>query len=46
MGSAKCATENHQILQKLQENEENLVLFTVILMAAFGTKNFHSALVV
>ena len=28
-----------------EENEENLAIFTVILMAAFGTKNVHSALV-
>ena len=34
--------KNHQILQKLFENEENLVIFTIILMAAFGTKNVHS----
>ena len=27
----------------MQENEENVALFTVILMAAFGTKNVHSA---
>ena len=35
--------KNHQVLKKLQENEENLAIFTVILMAAFGTKNVHSA---
>ena len=33
--------KNHQ---KLRENEENLAIFTVILIAAFGTKNVHSAL--
>ena len=45
MESAKCCRtrKNNQILQKLQENEENLAIFTVILMAAFGTKNVHSA---
>ena len=39
-----CRTwKNHQILQKLFENEENLVIFTVILMAAaFGMKDVHS----
>ena len=37
-------SEKHQILQKLQVNEENLAIFTVILMAAFGTKNVHSAM--
>ena len=37
-----CRTwKNHQILRKLRENEENLAIFTVILMAAFGTKNAH-----
>ena len=30
---------------KLQENKENLTIFTVILMASFGTKNVHSAIV-
>ena len=35
--------KNHQILQKLLENEENLVIFTIILMAAaFGMKDVHS----
>ena len=33
--------KNHQ---KLQENEENLANFTIILMATFGTKNVHSVL--
>ena len=40
-----CRTmKNHQISQKLLENEENLAMCTVILMAAFGTKNVHSAM--
>ena len=39
-----CTTrKNHQ---KLQENDENLAIFTVILMATFGTKNVHSAMLV
>ena len=39
-----CRTrKNNQIQQKLWENEENLAIFTVILMAAFGAKNVHSA---
>ena len=37
--------KNHQIQQKLLENEEKLAIFTLILMAAFGTKNVHSAVV-
>ena len=37
-------SEKHQILQKVQENEENLAIFTIILMTAFGTKNVHSAM--
>ena len=28
----------------MQENEENLAIYTVILMAGFGTKNVHSAM--
>ena len=41
-----CRTQkNHRVLQKLQKNEENLAIFTVILMAAFGTKNVHSGMV-
>ena len=28
----------------LRENEENLAIFTVILMAAFGTKNVDSVM--
>ena len=40
-----CRTQkNHQTQQKLRENEENLAIFTVILMATFGTKNVHSAI--
>ncbi len=40
-----CRTrKNHQILQKLWENEENLAIFIIILMAAFGTKKVHSAM--
>ena len=39
-----CRTQkNHKILQNFRGNEENLANFTVILMAAFGTKNVHSA---
>ena len=34
-------SENHEIWQKLIENEENLAIFTVILMATFRTKNVH-----
>ena len=38
-----CSTQkNHQIKQKFGENEENLAIFTIILMTAFGTKNIHS----
>ena len=36
--------KTHQILQKLQENEENLAIFTLILMVALGTQNVHSAM--
>ena len=32
------------IWQKLRENGENLAIFTIILMATFGTKNINSAL--
>ena len=41
-----CRTwKNHQIIQqKLRENEEILTIFTVILMAALGTKNVDSAM--
>ena len=30
--------------QKIWGNEENIAIFTVILIAAFGTKKVHSAL--
>ena len=46
MESAKCAAELEKIIKYSKdfgENEENLVIFTVILMAAFGTKSVHSA---
>ena len=46
MESAKCAAELGKIIKyskKLWENEENLAIFTLILMASFGTKNVHSA---
>ena len=40
-----CRTrKNHQIQQKLQENEGNFAIVTIILMADFGTKNVHSAM--
>ena len=45
MESAKCAAELGKIMKYSQncgENEEKLAIFTVILMAAFGTKNVHS----
>jgi len=44
--NGECRTwKYHQILQKMQENEESLAIFTVsILMATFGTKNVHSVL--
>ena len=31
-------------IAKIWGNEENLAIFTIILMAAFGTKNVHSAM--
>ena len=38
-----CRTrKNHQILQQFGGNEENHAMVTIILMAAFGTKNVHS----
>ena len=49
MDSAKCVAELRKIIKYSKncgENEENLVIFTVILMAAFGTKNVHSVLAV
>ena len=47
MESVKCAAELGKIIKynkNCGENEENLAIFTVILMAAFGTKNVHSAM--
>ena len=35
--------KNHQIYQKLQENEENLAFLQLFKMATLGTKNVHSA---
>ena len=35
--------KNNQIYQQFGENEENLALFTIILMVGFGTKSVHSA---
>ena len=47
---AKCASaELGKIInfcKKFGENEENLANFTIILMAAFGTKNVHSVMLV
>ena len=36
--------KNHQIQQKFWENEENLAIYTIILMATFEIKNVQSAL--
>ena len=47
MQIAKCAAELGEIIKYSKncgENEENPAIFTIILMAAFGTKNVHSAL--
>ena len=47
MEIAKCAAELGKIIKYsiiCGENEENLAIFTIILMAAFGTKNVHSAI--
>ena len=41
MHGRRGTRKNHQ---KLRKNEENLAIFTIILMAAFGTKNVHSAI--
>ena len=46
MENAKCSAEHGKIIicsKNCGENEENLAIFTVILMAAFGAKNVHSA---
>ena len=47
MESAKCAAEELGKIIKYSKNcrekEENLAIFTVILMASFETKNVHSA---
>ena len=46
MESAKCDAELTKIIKYSKncgENEENLAIFNVILMATFGTKNVHSA---
>ena len=44
--SAKSASELGKII-KIQQNfggnEENLAIFTIILMAAFGSKNVHNS---
>ena len=47
MESAKCAVELGKIIKYSKycgENQENLAIFSIILMAAFGTKNVHSAI--
>ena len=47
MESAKCAAELRKIIKYSKncgENDENLAIFTLILMATFGTKSVHSAL--
>ena len=47
MDSAKCAAELGKVIKynkNCGENEENLTIFTVILMVVFGTKNVHSAM--
>ena len=47
MESAKCAVELGKIIKYSKycgENQENLAIFSIILMAAFGTKNVHSAM--
>ena len=46
MESAKCTAEVGVIIKYSKncgESEENLAITTVILMAAFETKNVHSA---
>ena len=47
MKSAKCATELEKIIKysnNCGEKEGNLAFLTVIVMAAFETKNVHSAM--
>ena len=49
MKNVKCAAElsKSSNIQTLEVgNEENLAIFTIILMATFGTKNVYSALVI
>ena len=41
---APAIKKNHQILQNVGENEEKSFNYSIIQMAAFGTKNVHSAL--
>ena len=46
MPTAKCAAELGKIIKyskNMWENELNFTIFTIILMAAFGSKNVHSA---
>ena len=48
MVSAKCAAEELGKIIKYSKKcrkRKNLAIFSVILMAAFGTKNVHSAVV-
>ena len=47
MESAECAVEFRKIIKYSKncgDNEENLAIFTVILMGTVGTKNDHSAM--
>ena len=47
MESAKCAAELGKIIKYSKncgKNEENVAILTIILMAAFGTKNVHSVI--
>ena len=47
MERAKCAAELRKIIKYSKncgENEEIIAIYTLMLMAAFGTKNVHSAL--
>ena len=46
MESVNCAAKLGKIIKYSKncgKNEENLAIFIVVLMAAFGTKNVHSA---